>query len=49
MMYDKDTDTFSICADLVLVMARLGMRGENRANSFLLGEYWEKLKENSRE
>jgi hypothetical protein len=26
-------------------MARLGMVGEDRANSYLLGEYWEKLKE----
>ena len=49
MMYDKDTDIYSICGSLALAMARLGMTGEDRANSYLLGEYWQKLKENSRE
>jgi hypothetical protein len=46
---DMDMDTFSICANLALAMARLDMKGEDRANSYLLGEYWQKLKENSRE
>jgi hypothetical protein len=45
MLIDKDTDIYSICGSLALAMARLGMVGEDRANSYLLGEYWEKLKE----
>lgn len=49
MLYDEYTDIFSICAGLALAMSRLGMTGEDRANSYLLGEYWQKLKENSRE
>ena len=47
--WDKDTDLYAICAGLALAMARLDMKGEDRANSYLLGEYWQKLKENSRE
>jgi hypothetical protein len=39
-MYIKDTGTFSICANLALAMARLGMKGEDRVNSYLLSEYW---------
>ena len=45
MIHDKDTDTFSICTSLALAMSRLGMTGEDRANSYLLGEYWQKFKE----
>lgn len=40
MIHDADMGTFSICANLALVMTRLGMHGENRANSYLLSEYW---------
>lgn len=40
MIHDKDTGTFFMCADLALAMARLGIKDEDRVNSYYLAEYW---------
>lgn len=45
MIHSEYTDIFSICAGLALAMHGLDMEGEDRVNSYVLGEYWHKLEE----